>query len=67
MASSDTRRRGQQAENRVCLRLRLRLVVDVDWKLKVFGALSPNYLIAHQVLDDVWEGPCMTIFVLRVR
>lgn len=69
MASSDTRRRrrrrGQQAENRVSLRLRL--LVDVDWKLKVFGALSPSYLIVHQVLDDVWEGPCMTIFVLRVR
>lgn len=66
MASLDTRRRcrrlsrGQQAENRVCLRLCHRLEIESAWP-------PSKEVPIHQVLDDVSASPCMPIFVLRVR
>lgn len=65
MASLDMRRcrrrsRGQQAENRVCLRRCRRLEIESAWP-------PSKEVPIHQVLDDVSASPCMTIFVLRVR
>lgn len=68
MASLDMRRcrrrrrlsRGQQAENRVCLRRCRRLEIESTWP-------PSKEVPIHQVLDDVSASACMTIFVLRVR